>query len=95
MKDKLMPPIILTLICAIVAGLLVLVYNVTYVDTTGVMTDQLKKSSEEIFGKSDYEIMTKEDSEGKKIVITYGKVVNVIKDKNNADRVIFEVKTDG
>lgn len=95
MKDKLMPPIILTLICVIVSGLLVLAYNVTYVDNTGVMTDQLKKSSEEIFGKSDYEIMTKEDSEGKKTVITYGKVINVIKDKNNADRVIFEVKTDG
>lgn len=95
MKDKLMPPIILTLICVVVAGLLVLAYNGTYVDNTGVMTGQLQKSSEEIFGKSDYEIMTKEDSEGEKAVITYGKVINVIKDKNNADRVIFEVKTDG
>ena len=95
MKDKLMPPIILTLICVIVSALLVLAYNVTYVDTTGVMTDQLKASSEEIFGKSDYEIITTKDSEGNKIVLTFGKVVNVIKDKKNSDRVILEVKTDG
>ena len=33
-----MPPLVLTLICAISVALLVIAYNATYVDTTGVIT---------------------------------------------------------
>lgn len=95
MKDKILPPIILTFICVIIAGLLVLAYNVTYVDTTGVMTNELKSAAKELFGDSDYEIITSTDSEGNKTVLKFGKVVNVIKDNNNPDRIIFEVITDG
>ena len=57
MKDKIMPPLVLTIICIVVSGLLVLAYNATYVDNTGVLTDDMKKGCEEIFGKGDYEIM--------------------------------------
>ena len=35
MKDKIMPPLVLTIICIVVIGLLVLAYNATYVDNTG------------------------------------------------------------
>ena len=53
MKDKIMPPLVLTIICIVVSGLLVLAYNATYVDNTGVLTDDMKKGCEEIFGKGD------------------------------------------
>ena len=43
MKDKIMPPLVLTIICIVVSGLLVLAYNATYVDNTGVLTDDMKK----------------------------------------------------
>ena len=41
MKEKIMPPLVLTLICVITSALLVAAYNITYVDTTGVITDEL------------------------------------------------------
>ena len=53
MKDKIMPPLVLTIICIVVSGLLVLAYNATYVDNTGVLTDDMKKGWAEIFGKGD------------------------------------------
>ena len=46
MKDKIMPPLVLTIICIVVSGLLVLAYNATYVDNTGVLTDDMKKGCE-------------------------------------------------
>ena len=41
LKDKIMPPLVLTLICVITSALLVAAYNLTYVDTTGIITDKL------------------------------------------------------
>ena len=42
MKEKIMPPLVLTLICVITSALLVAAYNITYVDTTGVITNWLR-----------------------------------------------------
>ncbi len=94
MKEKFMPPVVLTLICVIVSALLVVAYNVTYVDTTGVLTEKLKESCENILGESDFVILTTTDSEGKKQALEYGDVVNVIIDKNS-DNIILEVVADG
>ena len=94
MKEKFMPPVVLTLICVIVSALLVVAYNVTYVDTTGVLTEKLKESFENILGESDFVILTTTDSEGKKQALEYGDVVNVIIDKNS-DNIILEVVADG
>ena len=53
MKEKIMPPLVLTLICVITSALLVAAYNITYVDTTGVITDELASGLTEIYGGSD------------------------------------------
>ena len=52
MKEKIMPPLVLTLICVISSALLVLAYNLTYVDTTGIITDKLSEGLTEIYGTS-------------------------------------------
>lgn len=77
MKDKIMPPLVLTIICIVVSGLLVLAYNATYVDNTGVLTDDMKKGCEEIFGNGDYEIML--DGEGdSKTPVTFDTELSLI-----------------
>ena len=48
MPEKIKAPLVLTLICTIVAALLIFVHKLTYVDTTGVITDELKSGLTEI-----------------------------------------------
>lgn len=90
MKDKIMPPLVLTLICTISAVLLVIVYNLTYVDTTGVITDKLSEGLTELYGTSDgFAMMINEDG----TVKTYEDVTSVMTDDNG--NVAFEIYADG
>lgn len=95
MKNNIMPPLVLTIICVVVCGLLVLAYNATYVDNTGVMTDDMQTGCENIFGEGDYEILL-DEADGKKIPVTFGEdgLNAVIIDKEN-DRCVFEITQDG
>ena len=95
MKDKIMPPLVLTIICIVVSGLLVLAYNATYVDNTGVLTDDMKKGCEEIFGNGDYEIMLDGEGDSKTPVTFDTEGVNsIIIDKDNG-RCVIEITEDG
>lgn len=90
MKEKVMPPLVLTLICAISVALLVIAYNATYVDTTGVITDKLSGGLSEIYGTSDgFSMLMNDDG----TVKTYDGVTSVIADENG--NVSFEVTADG
>ena len=94
MKETLMPPIVLTAVCVIVSALLVFAYNFTYVDTTGVMTDELRKGCEEVFGTGEYEILLEKDTE-KKIPVTFGVegIKAVITDRK--EKCLIELEQDG
>ena len=94
MKNIIMPPLVLTIICVVISGLLALAYNKTYVDTTGVMTDELLAGCEEIFGEGDYEILLDPDAEEKTPVTfdTEG-VLSVITD--GGDKCLVEIVEDG
>ena len=62
MKEKIMPPLVLMLICSVCCALLVIAYELTYVDTTGMVTDKMKESLVEIYGTSDgFEMLKNED----------------------------------
>lgn len=95
MKEKLMPPLVLTIICVVVSGLLALAYNATYVDLTGVMTDELREGCENIFGKADYEMLT-EEKNGKKAPVNFGneKINSIIIDPKTSN-CVFEITEDG
>lgn len=93
-KKSIMPPLVLTIISVIVCGLLVIAYNLTYVDNSGVLTDKLREKAEEICPDGDFSLVTATDEDGKLISLTYDDVVNVIYDKNSGDY-LFEVITDG
>jgi electron transport complex protein RnfG len=89
-----MPPIVLTVICVIVSALLVFAYNFTYVDTTGVMTEQLSAGCEEVFGSGEYHILLEKGTE-KKTPVTFGidGVKAVITD--GRDKCLIELEQDG
>lgn len=95
MKSNIMPPLVLTIICAVVCGLLVLAYNATYVDNTGVLTDDMKTGCTEIFGEGEYEILLEPDA-ATKTPITFDEegVNSIITDKEN-NRCVIEITEDG
>lgn len=68
------PTAVLTLLCAVMCLLLVGAYHLTYVDTTGVLTDKLRDGCVAIFGESEYEMLTDPVPEG---------ITSVIADKAN------------
>ena len=92
MKEKIMPPLVLTVICAVISCLLVLAHDATYKDMTGVLTEDMEKGCEEIFGEGDYEIIMKD----KKTPETFGSenINCVIVDRKNFNCVI-EITEDG
>lgn len=59
MIQKLKPVYVLALIAAIISGLIIVVYNLTYVDTTNILTDKQAAAVTTIYGgtKDDYEIV--------------------------------------
>jgi len=90
-REKIKPPLVLTLICLIACGLLVAAYEATYVDNTGVMTDKLIDGINEVYGPgaSDvFEILTNEDGS----VLTFGGVDAILSDGRC---MAFEVTTSG
>lgn len=89
-KDKIKPSLVLTLICLIACVLLVVAYEATYVDNTGVITDKMAAGLVEIYGSSDgFEMLKNDDGS----VFTPDGVTSVLKDSN--ENIAFEVTTDG
>ncbi len=91
------PPFILMLICIVVSGLLVVAYNITYVDTDGVMTNKLSKAAAQIFPEGDFTLLTVTDEEGNVSSLTfdtYGDVQNVIRE-NTSGTILMQVVADG
>lgn len=90
MKEKIMPPLVLTIICVISSALLVLAYNLTYVDTTGIITDKLSAGLTELYGSADdFTMLINDDG----TVKTYDGVTSVIAD--NKGHTAFEITADG
>lgn len=98
MKRYIIPPIVLMIISFVVCGLLVGTYKLTYKDTTGVMTDDLKAGCEAVFPDSDgedYKILL-DSSKAEKTPLTFGnKNVNSIILSNDKENCLIEATTDG
>ncbi|MBQ2581208.1 MAG: FMN-binding protein [Ruminococcus sp.] len=95
MKSKVMPPLVLTLICIIVCGLLVIAHDAAIKDNTGVLTDEMKKGCTGIFGEGEYEMLTKKTDKGTEPVTFGDKHLNsVIVDKQNKN-CLMEITCDG
>ncbi|MGN0586343.1 MAG: FMN-binding protein [Oscillospiraceae bacterium] len=71
-NEKIKPSLVLTLICIITCALLVIAYNATYVDNSGVITDKMLAGLEEIYGTSEGYTMLDTAPEGIDSVLTDG-----------------------
>lgn len=91
MKKYVMPPLVLTIICIVVSGLLVFAHDKTYKDTTGVMTDELNAGCEEIFGNGDYEILMKNNTP---VTFETDGIVSIITDSTK-EKCLVEITQDG
>lgn len=89
MKQNIMPAVVLTLICAITCGLLVFAYNVTYVDTTGVITDKLHAALVDVYGEKDFSMPRNADGE----LLSAEGVTSIITDGNGS--YAYEITADG
>lgn len=91
-----MPALVLMIICVVISLAVILVYNLTYVDNTGVMTDALKDGCLEIYNdkEAEFEVLAETDENGEKKIITFDGIEQVItcKEKNLC---VFEIKADG
>ena len=88
-KEKIKPPLVLTLICLIACGLLVAAYEATYVDTTGLITEDLQTGLTEVYGYyEDFEMLLNDDG----TVLTYDGVTSVLSDGKYT---AFEIVADG
>lgn len=95
MKSMIKPPLVLMIICTIIAGLVIVVYNVTYVDNTGVVTKKMKEACETVVPADDYTILLENETEGEKKVLSFGNVANIIRVKDKNDVIIMNVIGDG
>lgn len=88
-KEKIKPPLVLTLICLIACGLLVAAYEATYVDNTGIITEKLQTGLTEVYGKfEDFEMLLNNDG----TVLTYDGVTSILSDGKYT---AFEIYADG
>ncbi|MBE6838941.1 MAG: FMN-binding protein [Ruminococcus sp.] len=80
------PPLVLLLICMIMSGILVFAYELTYVDTTGVITDKLRTGLDaQLSDSSACVMLTDFEAEG---------ITSVIVDKEQ-NYCAFELTVDG
>lgn len=89
MFEKIKPPLVLTLICAIACGLLVAAYEATYVDNTGVITEKLESGLTELYGSAEsFEMLKNADGTVRK----FDGVDSVLTDGTNT---AFEITASG
>lgn len=85
----------LTVICIVVCGLLVIAHDAAHVDKAGVLTDEMKKGCEEIFGEGEFEMLTeKKDHNTEPVTFGEKNVDSIIIDKAN-NNCALEMTCDG
>lgn len=91
--EKIKPVLCLSIICTLVCALLIVTYNLTYVDTSGVITDDLQEALIKVDGNATFELIT--DKEGIGITAEqFPDVLKVVRNKESGNY-LFEIVTDG
>ncbi len=89
MAEKIKPICVLALVAAIISGLVIVVYNLTYVDTSNIVTDKQAAAVIQIYGgtKEDYSVVPAEQYFDKLTAAGITSVSKVIK-KNDGSLAI-------
>ncbi len=86
------PTLVLAIIMMIVSALLIVSYKMTYVDKTGVLTDDLQAACEKIMGEGDFTLVSDWKAEGY-AVDKPENIANLIKKSDGT--LAFEIIADG
>ncbi|MCH5325306.1 MAG: FMN-binding protein [Eubacterium sp.] len=93
MISKIKPVLVLSVICTLVCALLIVTYNLTYVDTSGIITDDLMAACVSATGEANYQLITDREAAG--LDSDEFEAVNKIIKNTDNDTFLFEVITDG
>lgn len=93
MISNIKPVLVLSAICTLVCALLIVTYNLTYVDTSGVITDKLNNACVSIDGESEYELITDRASVGLD-TDKYEEITKIVKNKKT-NTYLYEVVVNG
>ncbi len=93
MIAKIKPVLVLSVICTLVCALLIVTYNLTYVDTSGVITDDLRAACVAVDGEAEFVLITDRAAAGLDSE-EYDSVVKIVKNTDKGT-FLFEVVTDG
>lgn len=64
MMNTIKPVLVLSAITTIISALLIVTYNLTYVDTSGIITEALNQKCISLMGEGEYRIITDWEAEG-------------------------------
>lgn len=64
MMNYIKPILVLSIITTVIAALLIVTYNLTYVDTSGIITDVLNEKCVSLMGEGEFRIVTDWEAEG-------------------------------
>ena len=90
---KIKPILVLAVICTLICALLIVTYNLTYVDTSGVLTDDLRAGCVKADGEGDYALVTDKAAAGLDGA-EYKDIVKIVKN-NTKNTFLFETVVDG
>lgn len=77
---KIKPVLVLSIICTLICALLIVTYNLTYVDTSGVLTDNLKAGCIAADGEGEYALIT-DKAAAKLDGEEFGNISKIVKNK--------------
>ncbi len=60
MMSKIKPALVLAVITTLISALLIVAHNLTYVDTSGIITEKLREKCVALMGEGEFSIMTDE-----------------------------------
>lgn len=64
MMNTVKPVLVLSAITTVIAALLIVTYNLTYVDTSGIITEALNEKCVDLMGEGEFRIVTDWEAEG-------------------------------
>ncbi len=90
------PALTLAAVVAIISALVIIMYNVTYVDTSGILTDKQSAAAIAVYGGAadDYSVVPAEDWQAKLESMTdFDRIIKVI--EKNDGSLAFDIKSKG
>lgn len=64
MMNYIKPVLVLSVITTVISALLIVTYNLTYVDTSGIITEALNQKCVDLMGEGEFRIVTDWEAEG-------------------------------